>query len=72
MDHTIPHNDIKLIVLDLDGTLLNSKKELSPGNFAALEAAAAKGIYVVPCTGRFFNFWRPFWCSRPMWPAPAV
>ena len=55
MDHTIPHNDIKLIVLDLDGTLLNSKKELSPGNFAALEAAAAKGIYVVPCTGRFFK-----------------
>ena len=55
MDHTIPHKDIKLIVLDLDGTLLNSKKELSPGNFAALEAAAAKGIYVVPCTGRFFK-----------------
>jgi Cof subfamily protein (haloacid dehalogenase superfamily) len=55
MDHTIPHNEIKLIVLDLDGTLLNSKKELSPGNYAALEQAAAKGIYVVPCTGRFFK-----------------
>lgn len=55
MSQTIPHKGIKLIVLDLDGTLLNSKKELSPGNFAALEAAAAKGIYVVPCTGRFFK-----------------
>ena len=55
MDHTISHNEIKLIVLDLDGTLLNSKKELSAGNFAALEQAAARGIYVVPCTGRFFK-----------------
>ena len=55
MDHKISHNEIKLIVLDLDGTLLNSKKELSPGNYAALEQAAAKGIYVVPCTGRFFK-----------------
>lgn len=55
MEHTIPHNDIKLIVLDLDGTLLTSKKTLSPENFAALEQAATKGIYIVPCTGRFFK-----------------
>jgi len=47
--------DIKIIALDLDGTLLNSKKELSPGNFAALQRAAAAGIEVVPTTGRFFD-----------------
>ena len=55
MEHTITRNDIKLIVLDLDGTLLTSKKTLSSENFAALEQAAAKGIYIVPCTGRFFK-----------------
>jgi len=46
---------IKLMVLDLDGTLLNRDKELSPGNYAALLRAAEAGIHVVPCTGRFFR-----------------
>ena len=47
--------DIKLIALDLDGTLLNSNKELSPGNTRALADAAARGIEIVPTTGRFFG-----------------
>ena len=46
---------IRIISLDLDGTLLNSNKELSPGNLAALERAAAAGIHIVPTTGRFFD-----------------
>lgn len=46
---------IKLIALDLDGTLLNSSKALSPRNARALDAAAAAGIAVVPTTGRFFG-----------------
>ena len=29
-------NKIKLVALDLDGTLLDSKKRISPGNLAAL------------------------------------
>ena len=45
---------IRLIVLDLDGTLLTTDKKISPANYAALEQAAAKGIHIVPCTGRFF------------------
>lgn len=48
-------NDIKVIALDLDGTLLNSDKTLSPRNRAALEAAAARGIEIVPATGRFYR-----------------
>ena len=44
-----------IIALDLDGTLLNSAKELSQGNFAALEAAAEAGWAVVPTTGRFYG-----------------
>ena len=47
--------DIRLITLDLDGTLLNSKKELSPENAAALQWAAAQGIEIVPTTGRFYG-----------------
>ena len=45
--------DVRLIALDLDGTLLNSKKELTPRSYAALESAAAAGIEIVPATGRF-------------------
>lgn len=44
--------DIKLITLDLDGTLLNSKKQLSQGNREALCQCCRKGIWIVPCTGR--------------------
>ena len=36
--------DIRIIALDLDGTLLDSGKRLSEGNRAALAAAAANGV----------------------------
>jgi Cof subfamily protein (haloacid dehalogenase superfamily) len=44
--------DIKLIALDLDGTLLNSKKQLSDANRKALSECIQNGIIIVPCTGR--------------------
>jgi len=44
---------IRIIALDLDGTLLNSDKQLSPRNERALRLAAEKGIEIVPTTGRF-------------------
>ena len=47
--------DIRIIALDLDGTLLNSKKELTPRCAAALHRAAEAGIEIVPTTGRFFG-----------------
>ena len=47
--------EIKLIALDLDGTLLNSRKELTPACRDALDRAAAAGIEIVPTTGRFFD-----------------
>lgn len=43
---------IRMIGLDLDGTLLTGKKELTAGNRAALEKAAENGIYIIPVTGR--------------------
>ncbi len=44
-----------IIALDLDGTLLNSNKELSEGNLAALHKASEAGWEIVPTTGRFFG-----------------
>ena len=47
--------NIKLIALDLDGTLLGSDKQLSEENAAALARAAAEGVEIVPATGRFYR-----------------
>ncbi|MBQ7153034.1 MAG: HAD hydrolase family protein, partial [Clostridia bacterium] len=47
--------DIRLIASDLDGTLLNSKKQLSDANAKALFDAAQRGIEIVPATGRFYG-----------------
>ena len=49
------HKTKGIIALDLDGTLLNSKKELSEGNLAALKKAADEGWEIVPTTGRFYG-----------------
>ena len=46
---------IKIVALDLDGTLLDSEKNLSNVNREALEEAAARGVEIVPTTGRFFG-----------------
>ena len=43
-----------MICLDLDGTLLDSKKRISVRNQRALQAAADAGIEIVPTTGRFY------------------
>lgn len=42
----------KLIALDLDGTLLNSQRSISPENQQAIAAARAKGVKVVLVSGR--------------------
>jgi len=52
-------SQIRVLALDLDGTLLDSEKRLSEVNRNALAAAAAKGILVVPTTGRFFGMMPP-------------
>lgn len=43
---------IKLIALDLDGTLLNSKKLITDRTIRALRLCADNGILIVPATGR--------------------
>ena len=45
-------NDIKLIISDLDGTLLNEEKLVSDATKQAIEACKNKGIYFGIATGR--------------------
>ena len=47
--------NVKLIVFDLDGTLLDDDKHLPAENLAALQAAHAQGIFLVPATGRILK-----------------
>lgn len=44
--------EIKLIATDMDGTFLTDEKIAPPENLRALEECAAKGIEIVPATGR--------------------
>ena len=45
-------SEIKLLALDLDGTLFTKDKQVTAENRAALKAAEAEGIHVVITTGR--------------------
>jgi Cof subfamily protein (haloacid dehalogenase superfamily) len=47
---------IRLIALDIDGTLLNSKWEVSVANRAAIAQATGRGIEVALVTGRRYDF----------------
>jgi len=50
---------IRLIALDIDGTLLNSRWEVSPANRAAIAEATRRGIEVAIVTGRRYDFALP-------------
>jgi len=50
---------IRMLALDLDGTLLNSRGELSERNFEAIAAARKLGVRVALVTGRRFRDARP-------------
>jgi Cof subfamily protein (haloacid dehalogenase superfamily) len=50
---------IKLLALDLDGTLLNSRGEIPDANRTAIRAAEDRGVLVTIATGRRFRDGRP-------------
>jgi Cof subfamily protein (haloacid dehalogenase superfamily) len=50
---------IKLLALDLDGTLLNSRGKISEENKQAIRKAEEKGVLVTIATGRRFRDARP-------------
>ena len=47
-------NTIRLLALDIDGTILTREKQLTDRTKAAIESAAAAGIVVALVTGRPF------------------
>ena len=47
--------DIKLVALDLDGTLFDNSSRISERNLAAIRSITDKGIHVVISTGRPFE-----------------
>src|SRR5262245_27089655 len=49
----------KLVALDIDGTLLNSKGEISERNFEALGEVRRQGLRIALVTGRRFRSARP-------------
>jgi hypothetical protein len=49
---------IRLVALDIDGTLLDSSNRLSDGNAAAVREAMAQGAQVVLATSRWFHLAR--------------
>jgi hypothetical protein len=52
-------NQIKLLALDLDGTLLNSRGKISEQNLRAIRRAEERGVLVTIATGRRFRDARP-------------
>jgi Cof subfamily protein (haloacid dehalogenase superfamily) len=52
-------SDIRLLALDIDGTLLNSKFAIGEADLAALQRAHAAGVQIMLCTGRRHTFAMP-------------
>ena len=50
--------DIRLVAIDIDGTLLDSRGRIPEENLAAVQAALNAGVHVVLVTGRSFPFAR--------------
>jgi Cof subfamily protein (haloacid dehalogenase superfamily) len=50
---------IKLIAMDIDGTLLDSRGQMPEKNARAVAEAGSRGIEIVLVTGRRFDFARP-------------
>jgi Cof subfamily protein (haloacid dehalogenase superfamily) len=47
---------IRLLAIDVDGTLLNSKGRVPQANLDAIRRAAGGGVHIVIATGRSFHF----------------
>ncbi|GGB55106.1 HAD-IIB family hydrolase [Virgibacillus dakarensis] len=53
-------HEIKLVALDMDGTLLTSEQEVSKRTREAIAQALANDVHVVLSTGRWISSCRPF------------
>ncbi|HIC88105.1 MAG TPA: HAD family phosphatase [Anaerolineae bacterium] len=63
--------DIRLVAIDLDGTLLQDDKTIASEDLAAVRETAARGVHVVLASGRSARSMRPHW-ERVGLPNPIV
>jgi Cof subfamily protein (haloacid dehalogenase superfamily) len=59
LESTVAADSLRLIAVDIDGTLLNPQFQISPVDLAALRRANALGIEVILVTGRRHSFALP-------------
>lgn len=52
--------NIKMIVMDMDGTLLNDNQNISPRTYDALVKAQSQGVMVVLASGRSYKTLKPY------------
>lgn len=62
---------IRLIAIDLDGTLLNSDRKIAPVTAAAIDRAASRGVRVILATGRRYHAANPFISALTL-PGPHI
>ena len=51
---------VRLVAVDLDGTLIDHRLQMNPRDRQALRAAVAAGVQVVIATGRMFRSSLPY------------
>jgi hypothetical protein len=59
LESLVPAVPIRLIAVDIDGTLLNPQFQISAGDLAALQHAHTRGIEIILVTGRRHTFALP-------------
>src|SRR5271157_803765 len=59
LELTVPADSLRLIAIDIDGTLLNPEFKISATDLATLRRAHAQGVEVVLATGRRHTFALP-------------
>lgn len=50
----------RLLALDLDGTILDENRQVTPGNISAIKKACKRGVRVIIATGRMYVSALPF------------
>ncbi len=59
LESSVPVDSLRLIAIDIDGTLLNPRFQISETDLAALRRAHAQGVEVILVTGRRHTFALP-------------
>lgn len=67
-----PEHPIKMITIDLDGTLLRSDGTISDHTVAVLQAAREKGVIVAISTGRMYTTARPYGVRLGLGDSPMI